>query len=77
MTTYASRLARQYWAGDSSSAKRNRQCADLPKLIRLGLADELPHHYGGENDLWEYYALLPHQIAATVKSAVASRQLFA
>jgi transketolase len=50
---------------------------DLPKVIRLGLPDEFPHHYGGQNDLWEHYGLLPHQIAATVESAVGGRQLVA
>jgi len=47
----------------------------LPNLIRLGLPDEFPHHYGGQNDLWEYYGLLPHQIAATVEQAIAKAEL--
>jgi transketolase len=51
--------------------------ADLPKLVRLGLPDEFPHHYGSQNDLWEYYGLLPQQIAATVENAMAGRELVA
>jgi len=47
----------------------------LPKLVRLGLPDEFPHHYGGQNDLWEYYGLLPHQIAATVERAIHKPEL--
>jgi transketolase len=47
----------------------------LPSLVRLGLPDEFPHHYGGQNDLWEYYGLLPHQIAATVERAIAKAEL--
>jgi transketolase len=49
----------------------------LPKLIRLGLPDEFPHHYGGQNDLWEYYGLLPHQITAAVEKAIGKSELVA
>ena len=49
----------------------------LPKLVRLGLPDEFPHHYGGQNDLWDYYGLMPHQIAATAEKVIAMRDLVA
>jgi transketolase len=49
----------------------------LPKLIRLGLPDEFPHLYGGQNDLWECYRLLPDQIASTIESAVCKSELVA
>jgi transketolase len=49
----------------------------LPQLVRLGLPDEFPHHYGGQNDLWEIYGLMPEQIAATVRKVVAKHDLVA
>ena len=49
----------------------------LPKLVRLGLPDEFPHHYGGQNDLWDYYGLMPQQIAAAVEKLVDRRELVA
>jgi transketolase len=49
----------------------------LPKLVRLGLPDEFPHLYGGQNDLWECYGLLPDQIAATVENAICKSELVA
>jgi transketolase C-terminal domain/subunit len=49
----------------------------LPKLVRLGLPDEFPHHYGSQNDLWDDYGLMPHQIAATARKAVDRRELVA
>jgi transketolase len=42
----------------------------LPKLVRLGLPDEFPHHYGGQNDLWDVYGLMPEQIAAAVTNSL-------
>ena len=47
----------------------------LPSLVRLGLPDEFPHHYGGQNDLWECYGLLSDQIAATVESVICKSEL--
>src|SRR5437870_5001601 len=47
----------------------------LPKIVRLGLPDEFPHHYGGQDDLWEYYGLMPHQIAATAEKLIAHPEL--
>jgi transketolase len=43
----------------------------LPRLVRLGLPDEFPHHYGSQNDLWDYYGLTPQRIAASVQKAIA------
>jgi len=42
----------------------------LPKLIRLGVPDEFPHHYGGQDDLWETYRLMPDQIATAVMTSL-------
>jgi transketolase len=47
----------------------------LPRLSRLGLPDEFPHHYGSQNDLWEYYGLMPGQIAAAAAQALGRREL--
>jgi transketolase len=47
----------------------------LPRLVRLGLPDEFPHHYGSQGELWDYYGLMPHQIAARAEKAVEQRQL--
>jgi transketolase len=49
----------------------------LPKLVRLGLPDEFPHHYGSQNDLWDYYGLTPQRIAASVQKAIAKPVLVA
>jgi len=49
----------------------------LPRLVRLGLPDEFPHHYGSQNDLWDYYGLMPQQIAASVERAIAKPVLVA
>lgn len=45
----------------------------LPAMVRLGLSDEFPHKYGAQNDLFEVYGLMPHQIAATVANALAKK----
>src|SRR5262245_23865311 len=47
----------------------------LPKLVRLALPDEFPHNYGGQNDLWSIYGLMPEQIASTVTKLVRQREL--
>jgi transketolase len=49
----------------------------LPRLVRLALPDEFPHHYGGQNDLWNTYGLMPEQIAATVTKLARQRELVA
>jgi transketolase len=47
----------------------------IPKLVRLGLPDEFPHHYGGQTDLWDYYGLMPYQIATRAEKVVERRQM--
>jgi transketolase len=49
----------------------------LPRLIRLGLPDEFPHHYGSQNELWDHYGLMPAQIAAAAEKAMDHRVLVA
>src|SRR3954454_20303559 len=42
----------------------------MPPVVRLGLPDEFPHNYGLQEDLFDIYGLLPHQIAASVIKSV-------
>ena len=46
----------------------------MPRLLRLGLPDAFPHHYGSQNDLWELNGLLPRQIAAAVEGGMGRRE---
>jgi transketolase len=49
----------------------------VPSLLRLGLPDAFPHHYGSQSDLWELYGLLPHQIAARAKQVLGDGRMAA
>ena len=49
----------------------------LPRLMRLGLPDAFPHKYGVQDDLFEIYGLMPHQIAASVAKAVSKEEMVA
>jgi transketolase len=44
-------------------------------ILRLGLPDVFPQRYGVQNDLFEAYGLMPHQIAARVAKVVNSKKL--
>jgi transketolase len=49
----------------------------LPAMGRIALPDAFPHHYGVQDDLFEVYGLLPHQIAAAVGAALKKKDLVA
>lgn len=49
----------------------------LPKLVRLGLPDEFPHHYGTQNEHFELAGLMPNQIAAMVGKAALKKEMVA
>ncbi len=42
----------------------------LPRILRLSLPDEFPHHYGSQDDLLELAGLQPASIAGRVAKAV-------
>jgi transketolase len=44
------------------------QLARTPKILRIGLPDAFPRHYGQQADLWQFYGLMPEQIAARVRA---------
>ena len=48
---------------------------DHPSIVRLGLPDVFPHHYGSQADHFEINGLAPHQIADTVKKALARKNV--
>jgi transketolase len=48
-----------------------------PPLLRLGIPDVFPNKYGIQNDLFEVYGLMPHQIAVTVAKIVNSNAMVA
>jgi transketolase len=43
----------------------------IPRLLRLSLPDEFPHHYGSQDDLLELAGLQPAPIAARIAKAAA------
>ena len=43
----------------------------IPRIKRIALPDSFPKNYGVQNDLFEIYGLMPHQIAATVSEVLA------
>jgi transketolase len=43
----------------------------IPRLARLSLPDEFPHHYGSQDDLLELAGLQPESITARIAKAVA------
>jgi transketolase len=45
--------------------------ARIPRLVRLSLPDEFPHHYGSQDDLLEVAGLQPASIAAQIANALA------
>jgi transketolase C-terminal domain/subunit len=45
----------------------------MPPIVRLGLPDEFPHNYGLQEDLFDIYGLMPHQIAASVSKSVKAK----
>jgi transketolase len=47
---------------------------ELPPILRIGLPDAFPQKYGVQDDLFDEYGLMPHQIAATVAQATKSKQ---
>jgi transketolase len=49
----------------------------MPAIVRLALADEFPKKYGSQNDHFEIYGLMPHQIAASVSKAIGKLELVA
>ena len=49
----------------------------LPAMMRLALPDEFPKKYGSQNDHFEIYGLMPHQIAASVSKALGKLELVA
>ena len=42
----------------------------LPAMMRLGLPDVFPQKYGSQDDHFEIYGLMPHQIASPVSKAL-------
>ncbi len=48
---------------------------DHPSIVRLGLPDSFPHHYGSQADHFEINGLAPKQIAETVAKALAGKNL--
>src|ERR1700704_3842486 len=47
----------------------------IPPIRRIALPDSFPHKYGLQSDLFEACGLAPEQIAATVSSAIAKKDL--
>lgn len=50
----------------------DRVTAGRPPILRLGLPDEFPHHYGSQQDLLGIYGLTPDHIAAAVRKSLGS-----
>jgi transketolase len=46
----------------------------VPALLRIGLPDAFPHHYGVQEDLFDVYGLMPDQIAAAIAQAFRDRE---
>jgi transketolase len=48
----------------------DRLSTDMPMMLRIALADEFPHNYGVQDDLFELYGLTPAQIAGRVAKSL-------
>jgi transketolase len=49
----------------------------LKTILRLGLPDVFPNKYGGQDDLFELYGLMPHQIATTIAKVASTKEMVA
>lgn len=49
----------------------------MPRMLRLALPDSFPNKYGVQNDLFEIYGLMPHQIAASVSTMLSKKEMVA